>query len=56
MKGNNLRMLYLHLSFLPLEFLGVCSLGVGFLWILPYLNVTKVLFFLNLMKPDSAAE
>ncbi|MCR5755733.1 MAG: DUF975 family protein [Acetatifactor sp.] len=56
MKCNNLRMLYLHLSFLPLEFLGVCSLGVGFLWILPYLNVTKVLFFLNLMKPDSAAE
>jgi len=50
MKGNNKRMLYLRLSFLPVEFLGVLSWGIGLLWVLPYIRATEVFFFMELMQ------
>jgi len=52
MKGHKLRLLYLRLSFIPLYILGICSCGVGFLWITPYISMTDICFFMDLMNPE----
>lgn len=54
MKGHKLRLLYLRLSFIPLLLLGICSCGIGFLWINPYIAMTDVCFFMDLMNPGEA--
>lgn len=51
MKGNKWRLFCLEFSFLPLMLLGLLSMGIGFLWLTPYMNMTYALFFLDLMKP-----
>lgn len=50
-RGNRKKLFFLQLSFLPLIILCVCSLSVGFLWLLPYMNMTYACFFLDLMNP-----
>ena len=50
MKGHKLRLLYIQLSFIPLTFINMLTLGIGSLWLTPYYNVTYALFFLNLMQ------
>lgn len=49
MKGNCLRMLYLQLSFLGWELLGMLSLGLGYLWVLPYYYQTMAGFYRKLL-------
>lgn len=56
MKGHKWRFFLLRLSFLPLQLLCVLSLGVGFLWVIPYQKMTYSLFFLDLMNPEIVAE
>lgn len=51
MKGHRWRLFYLQLSFIPLMLLCICSFGIGFLWLEPYMQMTYVEFFLDLMKP-----
>ena len=51
MKGHKKRLFYIQLSFLPLELLCILSLYVGYLWLIPYKNMTYTLFFLDLMNP-----
>lgn len=50
MKGSKGRLFYLDLSFIPLFLLGLCTCGIGFLWILPYYQGTKANFYLDLAK------
>lgn len=50
MRGNKRRLFYIDLSFIPLILLGFCTLGIGFLWILPYYQSTRANFYLDLMK------
>lgn len=52
MKGHRKRLFFLKLSFLPIMLLGVCSFYVGFLWIMPYMQMTYVHFFLDTMNPQ----
>lgn len=52
MKGHRKRLFFLKLSFLPLMLLGVCSFYIGFLWIIPYMQMTYVHFFLDTMNPQ----
>lgn len=54
MKGNMWRRFYLMLSFLPLVFLGLCSFGIGLLWILPYREAAYANFYLDLVKKNHA--
>lgn len=49
MDGNRKRFLLLLLSFLGYAFLGLLSLGVGFLWINPYLNQSVIVFYQDLI-------
>lgn len=50
MKGHKLRFLLLELSFLPLILLSLLTLGIGDLFLTPYMQMTYTFFFLNLMQ------
>lgn len=50
MKGHKGRLLYIEFSFFPLMLLGLLSLGIGFLWIIPYVNATEANFYLDIMS------
>lgn len=50
MKGHKRRLFYIQLSFIPLILLSLLTLGIGNLWLAPYMNVTYTFFFLNLMQ------
>lgn len=52
MKGHKKRLFCLRLSFLPMYLLGLCTCGIGFLWITPYVSMTDVCFFMDLMNPE----
>ncbi len=54
MKGAKWAYIKLQLSFLPLLLLGVLSLGIGLIWVLPYLHTASAVFFLDLMNSDQA--
>lgn len=54
MKGNKGRLFLLEMSFLPLHVLGVLSMGIGYLWIEPYIHMTKTLFYLDVMEKQSS--
>lgn len=47
MEGNKGRMFYLYLSFLGWAALGICSCGIGMLWVTPYINQTMISFYLD---------
>ena len=47
MKGNGLKMIYLYAGFIPIFSLGVLSAGLGFLWLIPYLEASLTCFYLN---------
>lgn len=52
MKGHKKRLLYIQLSFIPVQFLCILSCYIGYLWVIPYMNMTNALFFLDIMKPQ----
>ena len=53
MKGSRIRYFYLLVSFFGISLLGVLSLGVGFLWIVPYMSMTEVEFYRDLVNEHS---
>lgn len=54
MKGNKGRLFYIMLSFTGMMLLGYGSMGIGFLWIMPYIHCTLTEFYLDI-KADKAA-
>jgi len=52
MEGNKKQLFFLLLGFLGWALGCILTLGVGFLWLLPYVNTTMVNFYENLMKPN----
>ena len=48
MSGNKGRAFYIRLSFLGMSLLCLFSLGIGFLWLDPYINQTQVKFYQNI--------
>lgn len=55
MEGQKGRLFILRLSFLPLMVLSLFTIGVGNLFLTPYMNVTYALFFLKLMHSRAEA-
>ena len=53
MKGNRIRYFYLLVSFVGIALLGIVSLGIGFLWIAPYMSMTEVEFYQDLINEHS---
>ena len=50
-KGRRKKLFLLQLSFIPLDFLCICSFLIGYLWLIPYKNMTYTCFFLDIMNP-----
>ena len=50
MRGRKLRYFLLQLSFIGWWLLGILTLGLGFLWIIPYMLQTNTQFYLNLKE------
>lgn len=49
------RLFYLYVSFLPLMLLGLFSFGLALLWVVPYMNATQTVFFLDLIQHNTEA-
>jgi|SRR3989344_4697814 len=45
MRGNKKKLFFLSLRFLGWFLLGILTLGIGFLWLMPYFQVTMALFY-----------
>ena len=52
MRGHRIKFFYLYASFLPLYVLGILSLGIGLLFVEPYVNVTVAQFYLDVFFID----
>lgn len=50
MRGNRWKFFALILSFLGWAILGILSLGIGLLWLIPYIQVAGVCFYDELLK------
>ena len=48
MKGHKWELFVLDLSFIPWYLLGIFTLGIGYLWLVPYNSTTKANFYRNL--------
>lgn len=55
MKGNRWRYFYLNLSFIGMMILGVLSFFIGYLWITPYMTMTTVEFYRDLIGETSTS-
>lgn len=53
-KGSRKRLFSLQLSFIPLQLLCLLTLGIGSLWLEPYMHMTFTMFYLDLLKPETA--
>ena len=47
MKGNRVRFFYLQISFFGLILLSLLTCYIGMLWLIPYMQMTSVLFYRN---------
>lgn len=52
MKGSKGRLFYIDLTFVPLLLLCVLTCGIGFLWLMPYMQAAKANFYLDLVKKN----
>ena len=49
MQGNRWKIFVLSLSFIGWIILTVCTLGIGYFWLLPYMQVASICFYENLL-------
>lgn len=54
MKGHKRRLFYIEISFLPLMVVSLFSCCIGYLWLIPYMDMTMTYFYLDLMNPGTA--
>ncbi len=52
MKGHKFRLFLLELGFIPLLLLNMFTVGIGSFWLTPYMSMTYILFYLDLMNPQ----
>lgn len=50
-KGSRMRLFSLQLKFIPLQLLCLLTLGIGSLWLNPYMQMTYTMFYLDLVNP-----
>lgn len=51
MQGHRAELFFLDLSFIGWELLAILTLGVGFLWLNPYVYAARAAFYRNLSHP-----
>ena len=55
MDGNKWRLIVLALSFLGWIILGILTLGIGYLWLIPYMTTTESAFYCDVRDAEKAA-
>lgn len=55
MDGHKGRLFSLTVSFLPLILVGFLSCGIAYLWLMPYIQLTKTHFYLDLIRIKTAS-
>lgn len=55
MKKHMWKLFYIELSFLPLMLLCVLTFGLGFLWLMPYMQMTYACFYLDILNPQKVS-
>ena len=50
MQGNIGSYICLKVSFIGWIILGICTLGIGFLWLTPYIRIASINFYRNLIN------
>lgn len=53
MRGNKGRLFCLDLSFIGWSLLCILSLGIGFLWLIPYISASRAAFFLEISSTQN---
>lgn len=56
MDGHRMRLFYLHLKFLGWAILALFTLGIGFFWLIPFMNVAVYKFFQDLKGDEEDNE
>lgn len=56
MKGHCLSYALLLFSFLPIILLSMLSLGIGLLWVMPYMVSTRASFYVDLTRKDGVCQ
>lgn len=54
MKGHKGRLFYIGISFVPICLLGVLSFGIGFLWLMPYMDAALANFYFDVVRMQQA--
>ena len=49
-KGHRMDIFITELSFIPLELFGLITLGIGFLWVGPFMRMTRINIYHALLK------
>lgn len=52
MKGNRTKLVLLTLSFIGWAILCIFTLGIGYLWLIPYVQVAEVCFYESILEKD----
>ena len=55
-RGHRLRFFYLILSFIGWLLLSTLSCGIGYLWVIPYLQVSEIMFYMDITGELDAPE
>ena len=50
MRGNIFRYILFSISFIPLLLLSFLSFGIGLLWVIPYMEASRTIFYLDLAR------
>lgn len=53
MRGNRMQLFCLQLSFIGWALLSVLTLGIGFIWLEPYMQASTAAFYLDASKPEA---
>lgn len=54
MNGHKAKLLYIILSFIGMYLLAMLTLGIGLLWVAPYMNMVKANFYAELTKTPAS--
>lgn len=53
MRGHKMALFVLDLSFILWHLLGMLTLGIGYLWIMPYITTTKAAFYKSIAETEN---
>lgn len=52
MHGHKMQLFMLYLGFIGWFILSLLTLGIGFLWLIPYVNAAQTAFYLDLKREE----